>query len=71
MAHHVWGLVTAIIALVSSALSVLMFTGFIIYELDEDWHIHDKAYRDIREMLIGMGVGAALDILIKILFYLF
>lgn len=66
-AHHIWGFMVALVALVSPALSVLMFTGFIIYELDEEWHIKDKSYADIREMLIGMGIGAALDLVIKIL----
>ena len=58
LAHYAWGLLTALVALVAPVLSALMFLGFIVYELDEEWHIRDKSYNDIREMLIGMGIGA-------------
>ena len=65
--HYLWGILISIVALVSPTLSVLMFTGFIIYELDEEWHIKDKSYADIREMLVGMGIGVVIDIIIKII----
>lgn len=65
--HYLWGILISIVALLSPTLSVLMFTGFIIYELDEEWHIRDKSYADIREMLVGMGIGVVIDIIIKII----
>ncbi len=64
LAHYAWGLLTALVALVAPVLSALMFLGFIVYELDEEWHIRDKSYNDIREMLIGMGIGVVIAILI-------
>ena len=67
LAHYLWGLLIAIEAHVSPTLAWIMFAGFIVYELDEDWHIRDGAYRDIREMLIGMGIGAVATMMVKTL----
>ena len=66
LAHFLWGLMIALVALLfpppaAIVLPVLMFAGFIIYELDEDWHLNDKAFKDILEMLVGMGVGVLAD----------
>lgn len=66
LAHYLWGFMISIVSAVMPALAAIMFTGFIIYELDEDWHIKDGAYRDIREMLVGMGLGVPLAMLLKI-----
>jgi len=63
LAHHIWGFMISIVSLVSPTLSAIMFIGFIIYELDEEWHIKDKSYKDIKEMLIGMGIGAVIAII--------
>jgi hypothetical protein len=38
-------------------LSVLNTIVFIIYELNEEWNLHDKAYKDILEFAIGLGIG--------------
>ena len=58
LAHYVWGFLTALVAPAAPVLSAIMFIGFIVYELDEEWHIRDKSYRDIQEMLTGLGIGA-------------
>jgi hypothetical protein len=45
---------------VSWAAAWIIMLGFIVYELDQDWHIKDKAYRDLLGFLIGAylaGVG--------------
>jgi len=36
---------------------VLLFAGFFVYELSEDFHLKDKAFLDIFGWLIGFGVG--------------
>ena len=56
--HIIAGLVTALITMVNSVLATFMFVGFIIYELDEDWHLSDEAFQDIKEYLIGLYMGA-------------
>ena len=60
--HFVGGVLTALAAcLLNPALAAVMFACFIIYELDEDWHIKDKAYRDIKVYAVGLfGAVAAL-----------
>lgn len=63
LAHYVWGILIAAMSSFDPMLSAMMFAGFIVYEVDEDWHLNDKAFRDIREMLIGMGVAALLRLL--------
>ena len=64
IAHVVLGVIVAYIAvLLSPALAWLITTVFIIYELDEDWHLSDKAFQDIREFLIGLSVAATILLL--------
>ncbi len=39
---------------------ILFFTGFFIYELQQDYRLKDGAYLDIFGWLIGFGLGVAL-----------
>ena len=45
--------------------AVLLFAGFILYEVTEDQEINDQAYRDIQGFVIGLGVGAVVQVLLK------
>jgi len=38
-------------------ISILMAALFVIYELDEEWHLNDEAYRDIMFYMIGIAIG--------------
>lgn len=58
-AHYLVGILTACSILVSGTLSLIGFLGFLAYELDEDWHLYDEAYHDIKEFLIGFFVAVA------------
>ena len=44
--------------------AVLLFAGFILYEITEDWRINDQAYRDIQGFVIGLGAGAVVQVLL-------
>ena len=44
--------------------AVLLFAGFILYEVTEDEEINDQAYRDIQGFVIGLGVGALVQVLL-------
>ena len=57
LAHIVFGILTALVSMVSPVLSVLNTIVFIIYELNEEWYLHDKAYKDILEFCVGLGIG--------------
>jgi len=40
----------------SVAGAVLFFAGFMIYELNDDWHLKDGAFYDVFGYLIGLAV---------------
>ena len=44
--------------------AILLFAGFILYEITEDQEINDQAYRDIQGFVIGLGVGAVAQVLL-------
>ena len=44
--------------------AILLFAGFILYEVTEDQEINDQAYRDIQGFVIGLGVGAVVQVLL-------
>ena len=62
--HFLAGLITGLAALLGyGILAALLFLVFIIYELDQDWHIKDKAYKDIRAYAAGLYTVAALEVI--------
>lgn len=61
LAHVFGGLLTALVSIHNPVLAVLMALTFIIYELDEDWHISDEAFKDIKEFIYGLFIGALIE----------
>lgn len=57
-AHFFAGVITAISAPFVPWLSVILFLSFIFYELDEDLHLKDGAFIDMREYAIGAFITA-------------
>ena len=70
--HLLAGVITvATIIYLSPVVGTLMFIVFIIYELNEDWHISDSAFIDILFYAIGLYVAALmLEVIGWILVYL-
>ena len=66
IAHVIAGVLTSTASFINPTLATLMFIGFIIYELDEDWHLSDEAYQDILEFLIGLYGGFAAYLIVKL-----
>lgn len=66
--HVLVGVLTVLSIYVSPVFPVLGFVGFIIYELDEDWHISDYAYKDIREFMVGFFATISVILGIKFIF---
>jgi cytochrome b subunit of formate dehydrogenase len=58
--HFVGGGVALLLSAISPFASILLFAGFMIYELNEDYHITDQAFKDILEFLLGMYMAAIL-----------
>ena len=44
--------------------AVLLFAGFILCEVTEDQEINDQAYRDIQGFVIGLELGAVVQVLL-------
>ncbi len=65
--HYGGGVLVAYFSFVAPVLAVLITTLFALYEMDEQWRITDEAFKDIREFLIGLFVGALLSILYPLL----
>jgi len=64
--HFPVGALTAFAVEVSVVLSVLLFLCFIVYELNEDFHIKDGAYKDILGELSGLFAGALALVILKL-----
>lgn len=67
LAHYVAGAITAIATTINPIAAIIGFLGFIIYEVDEDWHLNDKAFHDIKEYMIGYF--ATLTLLLTLTLY--
>ena len=54
--HVVAGVLTSAAAFMNLPLAVMMFIAFIIYQLDEEYHLKDTAYVDIASYSAGMYI---------------
>jgi len=61
--HFPVGIICGILSIIPVA-AVLFFVGFMIYELNEDYHLKDMAWIDIFGFLIGLPIGAIASIFI-------
>jgi hypothetical protein len=58
-AHYLVGVLVAMSSLVNWVLPLTGIIFFLTYELDEDWHLYDQAYRDILEAMIGFFIAVS------------
>jgi hypothetical protein len=54
--HFFEGFITAFLSLYFTIQSLVLTALFILYELDEELHLSDEAYRDIFFYAIGYGI---------------
>lgn len=64
ISHIAYGVLTAFS---EWYLAIIMSLMFILYELDEELHIRDKAYRDILEYMVGLSIGALAKLVLNML----
>lgn len=57
--HIALGVLTALVALRSFGLALLLFGGFGVYEYWSECHGHEEGYDDFWEALLGLGVACA------------
>lgn len=55
--HYVAGVLTVLSAFISPALVIAGVLLFIFYELNQDWHIKDSAYHDLREFMVAFFIA--------------
>jgi len=55
--HGLFGFVSTLSVLVHPILPALSAILFVLYELDESFHLCDEAYDEIREFLYGFAAG--------------
>ncbi len=65
--HFLAGLITAHEAQHNPLLTIILYFTFIIYELDEDWHISDQAYHDILEYALALYTYTTISILLRLI----
>ena len=65
--HIPLGLLVCLLCYVHWALALIFATGFYIYEMNEDWHISDCAYKDIKGFLWGAFLGGIALFILKLL----
>jgi len=64
--HGLFGFLCALSVLVSPVLTAVGFILFVLYELDEQFHLNDTAYEELSEF--GYGFAVALCLLIALRF---
>ena len=57
IAHIVFGVLTALVSVISPVLPIINTAIFVIYELDQEWHLKDAAYEELFEFAAGLAVG--------------
>jgi hypothetical protein len=67
VAHVVAGFLAALATVWYPVLGVVATLLFLVYELDEQWHLSDVAYEQILEYSIGYYLGITVAITLKIL----
>ena len=56
LSHYLCGALTVLAVKIHAILSVILFVGFVIYEIDEEKMIKDYAFEELREYLVGFCI---------------
>jgi len=63
--HFPLGVYTAILLVSSPWLGWALVSGFLAYEILEDWRIVDHSYIDVKGWLWGIGVAAGIYMIMR------
>ncbi len=58
-AHYLVGIIIVLSSTIDWTLPVIGAALFLAYEVNEDWHLSDQAFRDILEAAIGFFVAVS------------
>jgi len=67
VAHFLGGLLASFVSEALPLAALFVFAGFFIYEIIEFVNLHDSAWKDIREFVVGLALGAAARYLLGLL----
>ncbi len=65
LCHVIAGIITVVSYEICFILPIILYLGFRDYELNEEYHIRDMAFKDIQEYIIGLFVGVCLMIIVR------
>ena len=65
--HIPLGLLVCLLGYTAWWLAVIFAVGFLVYEVDEGWHLHNGAFTDIKGWLWGIGIGGIILFILKLL----
>jgi hypothetical protein len=65
IAHVLFGALTALVSIVQPVLSIINTMLYIMYQLDQEWHLRDEAYDEILEFAVGLAIGETFVLLLS------
>jgi len=68
LSHFFAGVITILSVLVHPVLPIILLFIFTVYEVDEDYHLSDKAFVDIRQFGYGAFLTSLILIILKVKF---
>lgn len=66
--HIPVGIFQVFCAWLNPVVGIAFLVGFMMYEINEDWHISDQAWLDIRGYLWGIALGSLGLFLVEFIF---
>lgn len=64
--HIPLGLLVCLLCYVHWALALAFVISFLYYELNQDMHLSDEAFKDIKGFLYGMMIGGVIMLTLKL-----
>lgn len=65
--HIPVGLLTCLLCYVHWGLAIAFTVSFLYYELSQDMHLSDQAFKDIKGFCWGLGIGGITLFILKLL----
>jgi len=64
--HLPLGLLACLLAYAHWSLSLVFTASFLYYELNEDMHLSDEAFKDVKGFAWGIGIGGIIIFVMKL-----
>ena len=64
--HIPVGLLTCLLCYVHWGLALIFTGGFLVYEVNEDRHLSDQAWKDLKGFCWGLGIGGCVMLGLKL-----